>query len=172
MRLFTIGHSNQSFDSYLAALQAHEIALVADVRRFPSSRRHPHFSKSRLEASLGQHGIRYLHMPELGGHREPRPDSTNTAWREPAFRGYADYMETPDFASAIAMLLDRAAEQRLAVMCAELRWSECHRGLISDSLAAAGHEVIHIVSAASSERHPYTTAARVIDGRLSYRGLL
>jgi uncharacterized protein (DUF488 family) len=172
MRIFTIGHSKQRIESFLDALTAHGIALLMDVRRFPSSRRHPHFSKTRLETALRQRGIEYQHMPELGGHREPRPDSPNTAWREPAFRGYADYMETSAFADATARLLTFAEARPVAVMCAELRWSECHRGLISDYLAAGGHEVIHIVSAAISELHPYTRAARLVNGQLSYRGLL
>jgi uncharacterized protein (DUF488 family) len=172
MLIFTIGHSNQRIESFLDALTAHGIALLVDVRRFPSSRRHPHFSRTRLEAALHQHGIEYEPMPDLGGHRQPRPDSPNTAWREPAFRGYADYMETDAFAEATARLVTLAESQRVAVMCAELRWSECHRGLISDYLAAAGHEVIHIMSAAISEPHPYTRAATLANGRLSYRGLL
>ena len=172
MRLFTIGHSNQPLESYFEALEAHGITLVVDVRRFPSSRRHPHFSRSRLEASLRDRGIEYRHMASLGGHREPNAESLNTAWREPAFRGYADYMETPAFATAIDELLDRAARQPLAVMCAELRWTDCHRGLISDYLKAAGHEVVHIVSASEREPHPYTRAARIVGGKLSYRGLL
>ena len=111
-------------------------------------------------------------MPDLGGHREPRPDSANTAWREPAFRGYADYMETPEFAAAIDALVKEAGERRTAIMCAELRWTDCHRGLISDYLKAAGHDVVHIVSAAEHEAHPYTRQARIVDGHLSYRGLL
>jgi uncharacterized protein (DUF488 family) len=172
VRVFTIGHSNQPLDSFLEALKAHEVAIVADVRRFPSSRRHPHFSRTRLEAALAAGGIDYVHMADLGGHREPRLDSPNTAWREAAFRGYADYMETPPFAAAVEALVDRASRQTLAVMCAELRWSECHRSLVSDYLAAAGHQVIHIVSATTREPHPYTAAARLVDGRLSYRGLL
>jgi uncharacterized protein (DUF488 family) len=172
VRIFSIGHSNQALDSFLDALGAHCVQVVADVRRFPSSRRHPHFSRAALADALAQRRIDYIHMPELGGHREPRPDSPNTAWREPAFRGYADYMETPAFAAAIDALLARAEKQALAVMCAERRWFECHRRLISDYLMAAGHEVVHIVSAASSEPHSYGPAVRVADGRLSYRGLL
>jgi uncharacterized protein (DUF488 family) len=170
--VFTIGHSNRPFEPYLEALKAHGIALVVDVRRFPSSRRHPHFSGSRLQPALAQAAIEYRHMPDLGGHREPRPDSTNTAWREPAFRGYADYMETPEFAAAIDALLKEAGERRTAIMCAELRWTDCHRGLISDYLKAAGHDVVHVVSASEHEAHPYTRQARIVDGHLSYRGLL
>ena len=170
--VFTIGHSNRPFEPFLEALSAHDISLVVDVRRFPSSRRQPHFSKARLEAELARDGIAYQHMPELGGHREPRMDSPNTAWREPAFRGYADYMETPAFAEAIDALLELAGRRRTAIMCAELHWADCHRGLISDYLKAAGHEVVHVVSAGEREAHPYTRQARIVDGHLSYRGLL
>jgi uncharacterized protein (DUF488 family) len=170
--VFTIGHSNRPFEPYLEALKAHGIALVVDVRRFPTSRRHPHFSRSPLERALAQNGIAYMHMSDLGGHREPRPDSPNTAWHEPAFRGYADYMQTPAFAKAIDALLEEAGKRRTAIMCAELRWVECHRGLISDYLKATGHEVVHVVSAVEHEPHPYTRQARIANGHLSYRGLL
>ena len=105
MQLWTIGHSNQPLERFLAPLTAHEIATVADVRRFPGSRRHPHFGKDQLAASLEAHGIRYLHLPELGGRRRARPDSRNTAFRDESFRGYADHMETPEFESAIARVL-------------------------------------------------------------------
>jgi uncharacterized protein (DUF488 family) len=172
LTVFTIGHSNQTLETFLAALTGHRIELLADVRRFPVSRRHPHFSKARLEAVLRDQGIEYLHMIELGGRREPKRDSRNTRWREPAFRGYADYMETAEFSSAIDRLLERAAERRVAIMCAELLWSHCHRGLIADYLKAHGHEVIHIVTAEKTELHPYTSAARVVNNRLSYQGLL
>jgi uncharacterized protein (DUF488 family) len=171
-RLYTVGHSNQPIDEFLIALAAHDIAVVVDVRRFPSSRRHPHFSQAPLRASLEAHDIDYIHLPELGGHREPRVDSHNTAWREPAFRGYADYTETPEFARAISRVLEEAARRLLALMCAERHWTECHRGLIADHLKASGHEVIHILSAREHEDHPYTRAARLVDGGVSYRGLL
>jgi uncharacterized protein (DUF488 family) len=170
--IFTIGHSNRPFEPYLEALQAHGITLVVDVRRFPSSRRHPHFSRSRLEPALAQHGIAYRHMADLGGHREPAPDSPNTAWREPAFRGYADYMQTQTFAAAISALLEEGGKRPTAIMCAELRWMECHRGLISDYLKAGGHDVVHVISATEHEPHPYTRQSRIVDGQLSYRGLL
>jgi uncharacterized protein (DUF488 family) len=170
--LFTIGHSNQPLDRFLAALEAHAIELLVDVRRFPVSRRHPHFSKVRLEAALRDREIDYLHMIELGGRREPRGDSHNTRWRETAFRGYADHMETAEFSRAVDRLLEHAAERRVAMMCAELLWSHCHRGLIADYLKAHGHEVIHIVTAETTEVHPYTSAARLVNDRLSYQGLL
>ena len=172
MRLYTIGHSTQPLENFVAALTAHAIRLLVDVRRFPSSRRHPQFGSARLGASLADNAIEYTHEPELGGHREPLPDSPNTAWREAAFRGYADYMEMPLFAAAIDRLIERASGQRVAIMCAERAWQNCHRGLIADYLKARGHEVVHILSATSNEPHPYTNAARIVDGALTYRGLL
>jgi uncharacterized protein (DUF488 family) len=172
MTIFTIGHSNQPLEKFLEALAAHQIALVADVRRFPASRRHPHFSKERLAAALGERGIDYSHFPELGGRRAPRKDSRNTAWKNAAFRGYADYMETPEFEAGIERLLEQASVRRSAIMCAELLWWQCHRGLIADYLKARGHEVIHLVSAAKHEPHPYTTVAAIVDGQLSYAGLV
>ena len=172
MRVFTIGHSVQPIEPFLEALRAHGIERLVDVRRFPSSRRHPQFNAARLSASLHEAGIEYGHAAALGGHREPRPDSPNTAWREDAFRGYADYMETPEFAAAIETLLAEAAACRLAVMCAERDWRSCHRGLIADYLKVRGHDVVHILSAEKHEPHPYTRPARIVDGTLSYRGLL
>ena len=170
MRVFTIGHSNQPLEPFLDALTAHAIELIADVRRYPGSRRHPHFAQASLAAALEAHGIAYLHLPELGGRRAARKDSINTAWRNESFRGYADYMETPDFAAGIARLLDAAATRRVAIMCAEVLWWRCHRALIADYLKAKGHEVIHIVSTQDGEPHPYTSAAGIVDGQLSYKG--
>jgi uncharacterized protein (DUF488 family) len=172
MQLYTIGHSNQPLDSFLAALTPNAVSLVVDVRRFPSSRRHPQFSGPRLAASLAAIGIDYRHAPELGGHREPAPDSPNVAWREDAFRGYADYMETEEFRRAIATLVDEAATRSLTIMCAERAWQHCHRGLIADYLKAQGHHVVHILDADTTEPHPYTRIARIVDGTVSYRGLL
>jgi uncharacterized protein (DUF488 family) len=169
--LWTIGHSNVGVDRFIELLAAHGIALVADVRRYPGSRRHPHFSSVALAASLAEHGIGYLHLPELGGRRQPRADSKNTAWRHPSFRGYADYMETAAFSEGAARLRQAAAEQRTAMMCAEALWWQCHRGLIADAFRAAGQLVLHI-TAAGVEEHPYTSAARIVEGRLSYGGIL
>jgi uncharacterized protein (DUF488 family) len=172
MQLWTVGHSNQTLRAFLTTLVSHEIALIADVRRFPASRRHPHFAKDALAASLHERGIGYEHFPELGGRRSARKDSPNTAWQNTSFRGYADYMETREFGDAIARLLARAAETHTAIMCAELLWWQCHRGLIADYLKARGHDVVHLVSPTKTEPHPYTSAAAIVDGRLSYRGLI
>jgi len=168
MRIWTIGHSTASADAFLALLAAHRIELLADVRRFPSSRRHPQFNRESLVASLAAADISYLHCPELGGRREPRADSPNTGWREPGFRGYADYMQTTEFGTGIARLLEAASSHRCAIMCAEKSWQNCHRGLISDLLKNAGHEVVHIVDRAEGEVHPYTKPARIAGGILSY----
>jgi uncharacterized protein (DUF488 family) len=167
MTLWTVGHSNVDLDRFVAQLRAHEIAVIADVRRYPGSRRHPHFAREALAASLPDLGIAYEHMPDLGGRRAPRADSVNTAWRHPAFRGYADYMGTPVFAAALQRLLQHASTARVAIMCAEALWWQCHRGLIADALKAAGHEVLHIGQREVQE-HPYTSAARIVNGQLSY----
>ena len=167
-RLVTIGHSTLAAAAFLAMLTAHRVELVADVRRFPASRRHPQFNREALAEMLASHGFAYLHFPELGGRREPKPDSPNTAWREAGFRGYADYMETAEFCQGIARLLEAAQARPTAIMCAEKAWRSCHRGLIADHLKASGIEVIHILEAAATEPHPWTAAARLIDGRLTY----
>ena len=167
-QIWTIGHSTRSIDDFIAALTAHGIKLVADVRLLPGSKRYPHFNSDALEQSLGAHGIRYVHFRELGGRRKPRPDSRNTAWRNDAFRGYADYMETPEFEAGIARLLELARDQRVAIMCAEAVWWRCHRGLVSDYLKARGVEVIHIVDAKNTDVHPWTSAATIVDGQLCY----
>lgn len=172
MQVWTIGHSNQPLRAFLSTLVAHDIALVADVRRFPASRRHPHFAQHALAASLQEQGIGYEHFPELGGRRSARKHSHNTAWQNTSFRGYADYMETREFEEGIARLQAHAAEQRTAIMCAELLWWQCHRSLLSDYFKAHGHDVVHLISPTKQEPHPYTSAASIVDGRLSYRGLL
>ncbi len=167
-RLLTIGHSTLAVDAFVAMLTAHRIELIADVRRFPASRRHPQFNREALAKMLASHGIAYQHFPELGGRREPRPGSSNTAWREAAFRGYADYMESVEFDLGISRLLEAAKSKATAIVCAEKSWRSCHRGLIADHLKACGIEVIHILDTVATEPHPWTAAARMIDGRLSY----
>jgi uncharacterized protein (DUF488 family) len=168
-RLWTIGHSTRSIDDFVAALQANEIKLVIDVRLLPGSKRHPQFNKEALANSLGAAQIRYEHFPELGGRRKPSPDSRNTAWRNDAFRGYADYMETNEFRSGIDRLL-RLTEDvgPTAIMCAEAVWWRCHRSLISDLLKSRGIDVIHILDAGKTQSHPFTSAARIVEGELTY----
>jgi len=168
LTVWTVGHSTRSAGEFVELLQAHQIELVADVRRFPASRRHPHFSREQLEPMLASHGIGYAWMPALGGRRTPRKDSANTGWRVAAFRGYADYMETPEFAEALDGLLEAASAQRTAVMCAEALWWQCHRRLIADQLLATGHEVLHIQSRDVAAPHKLIPPASMRDGRLSY----
>jgi uncharacterized protein (DUF488 family) len=169
VRIWTIGHSTRKIDIFISLLEENEIKLVADVRMFPGSKRYPQFNKEELATSLKKHGIRYEHFPELGGRRKTKPDSKNTAWRNASFRGYADYMETQDFRKGVERLVGLACEiGPAAIMCAEAVWWRCHRALISDFLKARGIEVTHIVDAKKAEPHPFTSAARIVNGELSY----
>jgi uncharacterized protein (DUF488 family) len=166
--VWTIGHSTRSLAEFTALLAAHQIEAVADVRRFPGSRRWPHFEGSALGGALGAIGIDYMWLPQLGGRRTPKPDSMNTAWRSASFRGYADHMETEEFAEALLTLENLALGVRTAIMCSEALWWRCHRAMIADVLQWQGFLVQHIMSATSLVNHPYTTAADVREGRLSY----
>ena len=168
MTLWTIGHSTRSVDEFLSLLRAHGIGAVADVRRYPGSRRHPQFGQQNLMAELRAAGIVYAHFPALGGRRKPQANSPNTAWRHASFRGYADYMATTEFHAGVSALLELALDARVAVMCAEAVWWRCHRGLIADFLKANGHEVLHINGPAAAEPHPFTSAARMEGESLTY----
>lgn len=167
--VWTVGHSTRDLETFLDLLRTHRIEGLADVRRYPGSRRFPHFGRDALSAALEEAGIAYRHMPALGGRRKPRPDSPNSVWRNESFRGYADYMETAEFAEAMAELLDWARERRVAVMCSEAVWWRCHRSLISDYLKSVGAGVWHIRDGQEPEEHPFTAAARIEGGRLTYR---
>lgn len=142
--------------------------MLVDVRSVPASRRMPHFAKAALESSLPAQGIAYLHMPQLGGLRKPKPDSTNAGWRNVSFRGYADYMQSPEFWDAIAELEKLAAGRRVAVMCAEAVPWRCHRSLIADALAVRQDEVRHITGLQEPSAHRLTPFGRVEDGRITY----
>ena len=169
-RIWTIGHSTRKINDFISLLEESGIKLVADVRLLPGSKRYPQFNKEALADSLGKVGIRYEHLPELGGRRKPKPDSPNTGWRNESFRGYADHMETDEFRKGIERLGDFANEAGpTAIMCAEAVWWRCHRGLISDFLKARGIEVTHILDAEKSEPHPFTSAAQMVNAELSYR---
>lgn len=169
MRIWTIGHSTRTIDEFISLLKENGIKLVADVRMFPGSKHYPQFGREALVKSLGESSIRYEHFPELGGKRKSKPDSRNTAWRNASFRGYADYMEKEQFQKGIERLLDLAAKAGpTAVMCAEAVWWRCHRSLIADYLKSRGTEVLHILSANKVESHPYTSAARIVNGKLRY----
>jgi uncharacterized protein (DUF488 family) len=170
MRIRTVGHSTRTRETLLALLREGGVTLLADVRRVPQSRRHPQFGRDALASYLESEGIAYRHLPELGGRREPRPGSTNRAWREPAFRGYADYMGTPEFEHALELLLDLASGTELAILCAEADPSRCHRSLISDALVARGVAVEHLIEPGSFELHRIAAFALVEGGRVSYPG--
>jgi len=167
-RVWTIGHSTRTLEEFLRLLAAHRVEAVADVRRYPGSRRWPHFSRDALAAQLESRGLAYAWLPELGGRRTPQPDSPNTAWRSAAFRGYADYMATEPFAEGLDRLMSLALGLRTSIMCAESLWWRCHRGLIADVLRWLGFEVIHIMGPGGSVVHPYTPAARIVGRQLSY----
>ena len=167
--LWTIGHSTLTCEAFISLLRAHRIETLADVRLLPGSRRFPHFNSEALAASLSQAGIEYRHFRELGVRSKSSPDSQNMAWRNESFRGYADYMETPEFQRAAEELAACAARRRTAIMCAEAVWWQCHRALISDWMKVRGVEVLHILSENKAEPHPFTSAATVTDGQLSYR---
>ena len=170
--VWTVGHSTRSSEEFGQILLAHGIKVLVDVRSFPGSRRYPQFNRATLSESLAKFGIEYKHEPRLGGRRTPRKDSHNTAWKNASFRAYADHTETEEFQNGVEELLELARDARLTVMCAEAVWWRCHRSLIADYLKAKGHTVIHILDQNKTEEHPFTSAARIVDGQLSYRGLL
>lgn len=173
MRIWTIGHSTRAIDVFISLLKENGIKALADVRMYPGSKRYPQFGREALGNSLREGGITYEHFPELGGRRKARPDSKNNAWRNEMFRGYADYMEREEFRNGIARLRDLAKKTGpTAIMCAEAVWWRCHRSLISDYLKARGDEVMHILDRNKVEPHPFTSAARIVNGELSYAALL
>jgi uncharacterized protein (DUF488 family) len=171
VQLWTVGHSTRSAADFTGLLKAHDIAALVDVRSFPGSRRYPHFNKPELASNLEAAGILYVHNPKLGGRRKPSNESKNTAWQNASFRAYADHMESQEFKAGIEELLELASNKATAIMCAEALWWRCHRSLIADFLKASGVEVLHILAAKKTEVHPYTAAARIVEGRLSYEGL-
>ncbi len=166
--LFTVGHSNHPIEKFLEILRAHRIECVLDVRRFPASRKWPHFDAENLAASLRAAAIQYAGMPRLGGRRKPRPDSPHTAWRVDAFRGYADFMETAEFAAGLEQVVALAQEKRSALMCAEALPWRCHRSLIADALMARGWEVFEILSGAEGRPRRFPPFARMEGTRVIY----
>jgi len=165
--IYTIGHSTRELDAFLTLLQREGIQQLADVRTFPMSRRYPHFNRESLSRALADAGIAYAHYPELGGRRTPRRDSGNAAWRNAGFRGYADYMESREFAEGIERLVASASHLTTAIMCAEAVPWRCHRSLIADALTVRGVDVRHILDA-GTKPHALTSFAVVRDGRVSY----
>lgn len=163
-----MGHGARPLEEFLATLRAAEVAALADVRSQPGSRRHPHFGAASLELALGRAGIAYLHLPALGGRREPRVDSPHRALRVAAFRGYADHMDTDEFAQGYERLRELARGSRTAFMCAETLWWRCHRRLIADRLTVDGWSVTHLLAPGKGEPHVLWDAARRGDGHLVY----
>lgn len=168
LTVWTVGHSTRHIDDFLTLLVSYSIELVADVRRFPGSRRLPQFNAAALEEALAARGIAYLWIPALGGRRHPDPASVNLGWRHPAFRGYADHIDTEEFADGLFDLMISAPGLRTAVMCAELLWWRCHRRLIADVLTSLRVPVVHIRDRHTSEVHRLVAPARMANDRLTY----
>src|ERR1700686_3602565 len=166
--ILTIGHSTHPAEEFLAILKAHSIEQLVDVRTIPKSRHNPQFNRESLEHLLHGQGIAYVHMPGLGGMRHPRKDSINTAWKNASFRGYADYMQTPQFEQSLRELMEIAAERHTAIMCAEAVPWRCHRSLIGDALTARGIRVEDIMSMNRSQVHSVTPFACVYGHRITY----
>lgn len=166
--VLSVGHSNRSFDDFVELLRAHGVKRVVDVRRFPASRANPQFDKAALARRLPARGIRYRHLEALGGRRKPKKDSPNRAWRNAAFRGYADYMETSEFRKALAALRALARKERTAFLCAEALPWRCHRSLIADALTAWGFDVEHLLSSTSARTHRRPPFARLRGRTLTY----
>lgn len=168
-RIHTIGHSTHTIERFIDLLKSFGIRLLVDIRRYPGSRRYPHFNSAELAMSLEQNQIEYLHMEDLGGRRSPRPDSPNSGWRNASFRGYADYMQTDTFGRAVVALEELASKKSVAIMCSEAVWWSCHRALVSDYLKWQGWEVHHILATSKDQLHPFTSPARITEGQLTYR---
>ena len=170
MKVSTIGHSTHPIEEFISILRAHGIGRLVDVRTIPRSRRNPQFNRENLPASLNNAGIEYLHMPGLGGLRHPRKDSANTAWRNESFRGYADYMQTPEFEENLNRLVEVASERPTAIMCAEAVPWRCHRSLVADALLARGIEVLEILGETKSQPHAMTSFAKLEGRKVTYPG--
>ncbi|MFI5103659.1 MAG: DUF488 family protein [Terriglobales bacterium] len=171
--IFTIGHSTRDLAAFSHVLQAHGIRVLEDIRAFPMSRRHPHFNRENLELWLPEIGCDYIWEKDLGGRRGkqmPPGESPNIALRNPSFRNYADYMLSQKFQQATERLATLAEKNNTAIMCAEQLYFRCHRMLVSDYLVGRGHTVLHIADEKPPKAHVLTKEARVIDGRLVYRG--
>ena len=168
MTIWTIGHSTRSIEDFLTVLGAHRIETVVDVRRFPGSRRLPQFGSSALELALAGQGVGYRWIGALGGRRQPDPASPNDAWRNAAFRAYADHMATEEFAIGLFELEMIASAAATAIMCAEVLWWRCHRRLVADALTSLGYEVRHIRDENEAEVHAIAPPGAIVDGALTY----
>jgi uncharacterized protein (DUF488 family) len=165
--IFTLGHSVRPQEETIALLKENAATLLVDVRAYPRSRRNPQYDADSFAKALAEAGITYRHLPELGGMRKPRPGSINEGLAE-GFRGFADYMQTPEFDAALMDLLDLSKQGCLTIMCAEAKPLECHRSLISDALSARGVDVRHIIGPGQTEPHAYTRAAEVRGKHVTY----
>ena len=168
LTILTIGHSTRTLDEFVGMLEAYGVTLVVDVRTVPRSRHNPQFNKETLPTSLKKYGIKYIHMPDIGGLRRPKHDSVNLAWRNGSFRGYADYMQTKEFTDNLLKIIALARENRLALMCAEALPWRCHRSLISDALVVRNVKVEHIISATSLINHQLNEMAHVEGTKITY----
>lgn len=168
LTIFTVGHSTRAIEEFIELLRANGVKRLIDIRTIPKSRRNPQFGSEALAASLAAAGINYVHMKALGGLRHPRKDSVNMGWRNESFRGYADYMQTPEFNSALESALRLARRKRTALMCAEAVPWRCHRSLVSDALLARGIDVLEIISNAAPKKHALTSFACVDGDRVTY----
>ncbi len=166
--IYTIGHSTRSLAEFLDMLQSFGIKILADIRSLPGSRKFPQFDKENLKTSLEEAGIQYIHLADLGGRRKVKKDSKNNRWNNDSFRGYADYMETEEFVSAIMKLEHISLKQPTAYMCSEAVWWRCHRSMVSDYLKAKGWAVLHIMATGKVQEHTYTAPARIVDGNVLY----
>jgi uncharacterized protein (DUF488 family) len=166
--IFTLGHSNRSIDEFVGLLKSHNVKRLVDVRTIPKSRHNPQFNRDALAASVRAAHIAYMHLPKLGGLRHARPDSVNTGWNNSSFRGFADYMQTSEFAAALARLEKLAKTKLCAIMCAEAVPWRCHRSLIADALTVRGHAVRHIMTPTRANLHKLTSFACVGGKRITY----
>lgn len=167
-KVLTIGHSTRSIESFIGMLRAHKVKRLVDVRTIPRSRTNPQFNRESLAQALGDAGIGYTHVAELGGLRHARKDSLNSGWRNASFRGYADYMQTPEFAVAVGSLIEAAKREQVTIMCAEAVPWRCHRSLIGDALKVRGIAVEDIMSATRSQPHELTSFAKVKGTQVTY----
>jgi uncharacterized protein (DUF488 family) len=166
--LYTVGHSTRPFDEFVGILKAHGVAALADVRRYPRSRKFPYFNDDELAATLPEVGLKYVPIKALGGRRRASADSVNTGWTSEGFRGYADYMQTPAFDAGLQELIAVALAAPTVIMCAEAVPWRCHRALIADAMLVRGWRVLDIMSETAAPAHELTAFARVAGTRITY----
>jgi len=171
MKIYTIGHSTRELADFIDILNTYDIEILVDVRTVPRSNHTPQFNGDTLGEAVKKSRITYHHLSDLGGLRHPRKDSINQGWRNSSFRGYADYMQTPEFAAGIDDLIALAAKQTVAIMCAEAVWWRCHRRLVADALVARGIDVRHILSTAEPKAHTVTEFGRIEGSQVTYPAL-